>query len=83
MSMKMDGDKIMYDCILCGLPFQFGPHVYKGRHIKAWDAEICDGCIAANWDGIMVENHPNLVEHLKAKGVQIALNPMGWLNIPR
>ena len=77
----MDG-KTYYDCILCDRPFQFGPHVYNGRHIRQWDAQICDGCIHANWDGIMLEQHPRLAEHLRATGAQITLNAKGWLNIP-
>jgi hypothetical protein len=82
MPMTTDGDKILYECILCHRPFQFGPHVYDGRHIAVWGVEICSRCIAANWDGIMLDRHPDLVERLNAKGVQVTLNQKGWLNIP-
>jgi hypothetical protein len=82
MPMTMDGEKILYECILCHRPFQFGPHVYNGRHIAAWGVQICDGCIKSNWDGIMPDRHPDLIEHLQAKGIPITLNPRGWLNIP-
>jgi hypothetical protein len=75
-------EKIYYDCILCSLPFQFGPHVYNGRHIKQWDVQICDRCCSANWDGIVLETHPGLMEHLKAEGIPITLNSRGGLDIP-
>jgi hypothetical protein len=82
MAMKMDGEKIFCDCILCDVPFQRGPHVYNGRHIGAWDVEICDLCVSRNRDGIMPDRHPRLIAHLRTKGVPIKLNPKGWLNIP-
>lgn len=82
MSLRMDNQKIYYDCILCERPFQFGPHIYDGRHISAWDVEICQRCIRSNWDGIVTSDHPRLVEHLNKQGVQIKLNPKGWLDIP-
>lgn len=81
--MKMDGDKILYECILGHHWFQLGPHIYEGRRIKVWDVEICDRCAAANWDGIMLDRHPDLAEHLKTKSIPITLNSKGWLNIPK
>ena len=82
MPMNMDGEKILYECILCEVPFQFGPHVYNGRHIRQWDCEICDRCLKSNWDGVMLDRHQRLENHLRAKGIQFTLNPRGWLNIP-
>lgn len=82
MPMSMKNDKTYYDCILCDVPFQFGPHVYMGRHIAAWNVQICEVCIRANWNGIMTEQHPRLMEHLRKQGVPVKLNPKGWLNIP-
>jgi hypothetical protein len=78
----MDGEKILYDCLLCRRPFQFGPHVYNGRHIAAWDAQICDRCVNSNWDGVVPETHPELVAHLKARSIPVRLNAKGWINIP-
>jgi hypothetical protein len=82
MSLRMVDDKVCYDCFLCKRPFQFGDHVYKGRHIAAWDVEICDGCLSSNWDGIVPDTHPDLIEHLKAKEIPVTLNPRGWIDIP-
>lgn len=82
MNMKMDGDKVLLECGLCHRWFQFGNHVYEGRSIVSWDAQICDWCLAANRDGIMLEKHPDLVEHLKTRGIATTLNQRGWLDIP-
>jgi hypothetical protein len=82
MGMTSSDGKTYYDCILCSRPFQFGPHVYAGRHIRQWDVQICERCIRGNWDGIVPEAHPALIANLKAKGIPIELNPKGWLNIP-
>ena len=67
MAMKMDGKKILYDCFLCDVPFQFGPHIYNGRYIGQWYVEICDYCLQSNWDGIVLEDHPRLKRHLTRK----------------
>jgi hypothetical protein len=82
MPFKMQGDKIFYDCFLCDRPFQFGPHVYDGRFVRQWEIEICDSCIRGNWDGIVIEGHPRLEAHLKAKGIPITRNARGWVDIP-
>jgi hypothetical protein len=82
MPMTMQGDKTFYECFLCSQPFQFGPHVYNGRHIPQWDVQLCDRCLRGNWDGIVLEGHPNLKRHLAEKGVEIRLNARGWLDIP-
>jgi hypothetical protein len=82
MNMRMDGDKTLLECNLCHGWFQFGEHVYKGRNIIAWDVQICDWCLAANYDGIMPDRHPNLIAHLRAKQIPIKLNDRGWLDIP-
>jgi hypothetical protein len=83
MPLRVDGDKIFYDCFLCQRPFQFGPHVYNGRHIAAWDVQICESCLRGNWDGIVPAQHPRLIQHLKDKGIPITLSASGWLDIPR
>lgn len=82
MNMKIDGDKTLLECSLCNRWFQFGEHVYKGRNITSWDAQICDGCLAANYDGIMPEKHPVFMQNLRARGISISLNQKGWLDIP-
>jgi len=82
MAMSIHGEKIMYDCSLCGRPFQYGPHIYNGRHIAAWDVQLCDICLRSNWDGIVPERAPRLLSHLKQRNIPIQLNASGWLDIP-
>jgi hypothetical protein len=82
MNMKMDGDKVLLKCALCHRWFQFGKHVYEGRNIVLWEAQICDLCLAANHDGIMPEKHPDLIENFRGRGIAIALNQKGWLDVP-
>jgi hypothetical protein len=82
MKMKMDGDRPLLECSLCSRWFQFGEHIYKGRIIAVWEAQICDGCLAGNHDGIMPETHPQFIERLRTKGIPITLNHKGWLDIP-
>ena len=72
----------VYNCFLCNRPFQFGPNAFEGRHIGSWGIQICEKCIRANWDGIMLQEHPQLITHLDAKGIPFKLNPMGFLDIP-
>ena len=78
----MASDKFFYDCFLCNRPFQFGPHVYDGRPVRQWDILMCNRCLRGNWDGIVLEGHPKLQQHLAAKGLQVRLNASGWLDIP-
>lgn len=78
------GDKIkfLYECFLCGRDFQFGPHVYDGKHIGPWNIQVCRGCYQGNWDGIVIEGRPKLVEHLKSLGIEIKRNARGWVDWP-
>lgn len=78
-----DGFKHLLECFLCRREFQFGPHRYAGRPVKAWDILICEQCEAANWDGLVPQCHPRLTEHLAQKSVPYELNERGWLSIPR
>lgn len=82
MTMRIEGEKIMYDCFLCQRPFQCGPHVYNGRPIPDWGIEMCNTCIKSNWDGIVPSTHPRLIEHFKANGLTPKLNASGWIIIP-
>ena len=75
--------KIMTDCFMCKRPVQVGPHRYDGRNVPAWNVFICDGCRRANWDGLVPETYPHLIEHLKSKGIDVKLNAKGWLDIPQ
>lgn len=80
--MRMEGEKILYDCFLCQRPFQFGPHIYDGRHIPQWGIQVCRTCVDSNWDGLVPEMHPRLVKYLEEKGIAIRLNKAGWIDIP-
>jgi hypothetical protein len=72
----------VYTCFLCNRPFKFGPHEYDGRHIGTWNVDICGRCLRGNYDGIEMQQHPRLTEHLRARGVPIKLNAAGLLDIP-
>ena len=74
--------KFFEKCFLCKQSFQFGPHLYDGRHIASWGISVCRSCDAANWDGVVPDSHPDLIEHLKQRGVRIQLNGKGWLPLP-
>ncbi len=74
--------KFMYDCFLCRKPFEFANGVYDGRSINPWGIRACRICTSSNWDGLVPDQHPRLIEHLKAKGIPIELNARGWLPIP-
>jgi hypothetical protein len=73
---------IFSTCFLCKQPFQFGPHAYLGKYIRQWDIEVCNHCYGGNHDGIVLEQHPDLVEHLNTKGITVQLNNRGWLDWP-
>lgn len=79
----MNDHKIIYDCFLCRRPFQFGPGLYAGKPIKPWDIMVCDSCSRGNHDGIVPATYPHLIEHLKSRGIAIAINSKGWIDWPR
>jgi hypothetical protein len=56
---------IFYPCFLCNQPFQFGPHPYNGQPVRAWDVMLCDRCLRANHDGIVLDEHPRLAALLR------------------
>jgi hypothetical protein len=77
-----DDDPIMIDCFLCSRPFQFGPHVYNGRHVQAWDIMICSRCDKGNWDGVVPANRPHFEPYLRSKGIEVRYKAKGWIDIP-
>jgi hypothetical protein len=79
---KTTDPKFFEQCFLCKQPFQFGPHRYDGRYIASWGIMVCRSCEGGNWDGIVLHTHPDLVEHLKRRGVSVQLNKKGWLPLP-
>jgi hypothetical protein len=82
MKMRMDGEKIMVRCSLCGKEAQMGPHVYEIRNVEDWGIQACDECVKSNWDGLLPERNSELISHLNSKAVPIKLNANGWLDWP-
>jgi hypothetical protein len=74
--------RYMIDCFLCRQSFQFGPHRYDGKGIGAWKISVCLPCYNGNWDGLVPEQHPKLMQNLKDLGLEPALNSRGWLSWP-
>lgn len=80
---KLDEHAVMYDCFLCRCNFQFGPHIYSGKPIRAWGGiMVCKTCLDANADGIVPTTYPHLEAHLKNLGVVSPTNEQGWISIP-
>jgi hypothetical protein len=74
--------KVFCECFLCKREFRFGPHIYDGKNIPNWGIMICLGCLNGNWDGIVPDRYPHLIEHLKSQKISIQLNAKGWIDIP-
>lgn len=71
---------IIMRCFACGGEFQFGPHIYAGKHIPAYKVTVCTTCYSANWDGWAPVYEPEILKHLKAEGIVVPLrNAGGWL----
>jgi hypothetical protein len=70
----------MVKCEVCTSSFQFGPHLYDGKHIPAYGISVCSGCYAGNWDGWAPQFEEAVTVHLRAKGLPIPKrNAKGWL----
>jgi hypothetical protein len=61
---------------------KFGPLIYNGRRITKWDTMVCSRCPERNWDGIVPEKHPDLIPHLRSRGIEVKLNARGWIDWP-
>lgn len=61
----------MYPCFTCGMSFQFGPHRYAGRHIRAYRINVCQPCYSGNWDGWSPAYEAKLLAHLAEKGLPV------------
>ena len=69
----------MAKCELCGTPFQFGRHVYRGKVIAAYKLTLCEACYSGNWDGFATHYEPILEAHWKKHGiVPPQRNSDGW-----
>ena len=72
--------KVLYTCDACGSQYQFGPHIYDGKHIDAYGINVCSGCYQGNWDGWAPHFEEAVTRHLRAKGLPIPpRNAKGWL----
>jgi hypothetical protein len=83
--MNTDQNKDFRDCFLCETPFQYGPGLYDGKYITTWKILICNRCLGANHDGIVLgyPESAKLERHLRDMGISVRLNAKGWLDIPR
>lgn len=72
-----------FKCELCSGTTQMGGGVYEGRFIPQWQKIlICRRCEASNWDGIIPEEHPLLMEKLRAGGIKLTRTEDGLVRIP-
>jgi hypothetical protein len=72
----------METCFLCRDEFQFGPHVYGGKWIRAWGTSVCGGCVSGSHDGMVPRTVPHLLDHLKARAIEPQYNASGWISWP-
>ena len=75
--------RVMCECFLCKNKFQFGPHAYDGRWIRAWEIMVCRICWDGNHDGIVPNTYPHLLEHLGEHRVEVRRNESGWIPWPQ
>ncbi len=72
-----------YNCILCHEAYMAGGGRYEISPVRAWGgAMICESCRRINWDGVVLQRHPRLDEHLKSLGITPTVNAKGWVDIP-
>jgi len=70
-------------CFVTGKKFRYGPHIYEGRRVAAWDEMISNEAEKWNADGIVPSTYPHVIKALEEKGIEVKLNEKGWLPIPR
>ena len=58
-------------CELCGARFQFGPHLYDGKHTRCYSLTICARCWDGNRDGYGPAVEKQFLAHLKAHGIPV------------
>jgi hypothetical protein len=67
----MQKEKFMCNCGICGSVFQFGPHIYNGKHIAGYQLTVCNSCWQGNWDGWNPTSEKTLIAHLNSKGIPL------------
>ena len=79
-----DGDlAFLYRCGVCGGETRMGQHRWAGRPIPEWgNILICETCDSMNWDGLVPQQHPELMQRLAAGGVKLERLAGGFIRIP-
>jgi hypothetical protein len=66
-------------CQMCGSKYQMGPQIYEGKHIVAYDLDVCQSCYDGNWDGWAPHYEGKLLAHLREKSMPVPeRNEKGW-----
>ena len=78
-----DPQKPIEKCFLYSRTFNFGANLYDGRAIRFWGIMVCNSCDRSNRDGLVTARHPKLMHYLIELGVEVNLNPSGWLDFPK
>jgi len=72
-------ERNMTDCFLCNNKFQFGPHLYDGRHLNKWKINVCNSCFQGNGDGLNPRHEEKFLAHLKSENINPPFrNTKGW-----
>lgn len=80
LSKRMAPNPITYPCFTCGGEFRFGPHVYDGHHIGAYQINVCRPCWGGNWDGWTPRHESKLLARLRELSLPIPTrNAAGYL----
>jgi hypothetical protein len=67
-------------CEVCGSQFQYGAHVYDGKHVRAYGITVCRRCYDANWDGWGPFAEPAVLRKASENGLPLPpRNAKGWL----
>lgn len=61
--------KNIIPCFLCSRQFQYGSHLYDGKHIPAYNMSVCMNCYKASHDGWAPIYDAKILAHLKEKGL--------------
>ena len=71
------------DCALCGTRRGGDGARQEGATVPDWGLWICNKCRLENHDGIVPESNGEFIAKLRARGVPLTLNAIGWLVIPK
>lgn len=70
----------MVQCFCCDTEFQFGAHIYAGKHIPGYQLTVCRACCANNRDGWAPQLEGKILTPLENKDlVVLARNALGLL----